>query len=110
MPVLTTDEAFDFLNGETPQYEHDCDPEYCIFLGQYARAEKTWSEEQGFYEKLVSYDLYYHKRNMENVIARYSDWCGDYQSNIRFALEEPDQTEPLVEALRRARLLKLTSK
>ena len=105
----TPAKTFDLLDGVTPQYEHDCDPECCIFLGRHERVEKRWSEEQGVYEELVSYDLYHHSEGEENVIARYGDWGGDYQSNMRFALNEPDQTMPLVEALRRARLLKLTS-
>ena len=101
--------SFKFLDGVTPQYAHDCSPSCCTFLGQFVQIKEYESEEQDRYRKTSLYDLYYHSElDEETLIARYGDEEDDalYQYCVSISITD-DPNDPLVEARRRARLLRL---
>ena len=101
--------SFKFLDGTTPQYEHSCNPSCCTFLGQFAQVKEYGAGEQDSYRETVIYDLYYHsKLDEESLIARHGDWEDDYLE--QYCVSVPigiDPNDPLVEARRRARLLRI---
>ena len=85
--------SFKFLDGKTPQYVHACSPSCCTYLGRFAQ----------------TYDLYYHsKLDEESLIARYGDEKDDYLDQYCVSVSIlNDPNDPLVEARRRARLLRI---
>ena len=100
--------SFKFLDGVTPQYAHDCSPECCTFLGKFTEVKEHGSGRDS-YQEGVLYDLYYHSElDDESLIARYGDGEGDalYQYCVSISITD-DPNDPLVEARRRARLLRI---
>ena len=100
--------SFKFLDGVTPQYAHSCSPECCTFLGKFTEVKGHGSGRDS-YQESVLYDLYYHSElDEESLIARYGDGDDDYLEHYYVAVFlSNDPNDPLFEARRRARLLRL---
>ena len=100
--------SFEFLGGAVPEYAHSCSPECCTFLGKFTEVKEHGSGRDS-YQEGVLYDLYYHSElDDESLIARYGDGEGDalYQYCVSISITD-DPNDPLVEARRRARLLRI---
>ena len=100
--------SFKFLDGVTPQHVHSGSPECCTFLGKFTEV-KEYGSGRDSYQESVLYDLYYHSE-LDNVtlIARYGDEEEDYLDHYCGAVFlSNDPNDPLFEARRRARLLRL---
>ncbi len=65
------------------RYTHDCNS--CVPLGQYGK-----------------YDLYCCPGSIPTVIARYSDYCGDYSSSAVNEYAPTKRNAQLAEAIKRA--------